>query len=68
MKGVTKMTFESMHARYLEQEEAKIFGTDWQGHEIYDGDEYFDIMGELVLVEELEEFISERFSRITAGE
>ena len=57
-----------MHARYLEQEEAKIFGTDWQGHEIYDGDEYFDIMGELVLVEELEEFISERFSRITAGE
>lgn len=62
------MTFESMHARYLEQEEAKIFGTDWQGHEIYDGDEYFDIMGELVLVEELEEFISERFSRITAGE
>lgn len=62
------MTFESMHARYLEQEETKIFGTDWQGHEIYDGDEYFDIMGELVLVEELEEFISERFSRITAGE
>lgn len=57
-----------MHARYLEQEEAKIFGTDWQGHENYDGDEYFDIMGELVLVEELEEFISERFSRITAGE
>ena len=57
-----------MHARYLEQEETKIFGTDWQGHEIYDGDEYFDIMGELVLVEELEEFISERFSRITAGE
>ena len=42
MKGATKMTFESMHAR--------------------------DIMGELVLVEELEEFISERFSRITAGE
>lgn len=62
------MAFESMHARYLEQEEAKIFGTDWQGHEIYDGDEYFDIMGELVLVEELEEFIPERFSRITAGE
>lgn len=68
MKGATKMTFESMHARYLEQEEAKIFETDWQGQEIYDGDEYFDIMGELVLVEELEEFISERFSRITAGE
>lgn len=30
MKGVTEMTFESMHARYLEQEEAKIFGTDWK--------------------------------------
>lgn len=62
------MTFESMHAHYLEQEEPKVFGEDWQGHEIYEGDEYFDIMGELVPVEELEEFIAERFERKTAGE
>ena len=62
------MSFESMHAHYLEQDEPKIFGTDWQGHEIYEGDEYFDIMGELVPVEELEEFIAERFERKTAGE
>lgn len=62
------MSFESMHNSYLEQDEPKVFGTDWQRHEIYEGNEYFDIMGELVPVEELEEFIAERFERKTAGE
>lgn len=57
-----------MHNSYLEQDEPKIFGTDWQGQEIYEGDEYFDIMGEFVPVEDLEEFIGERFSKYTAGE
>nr|DAS24273.1 MAG TPA: protein of unknown function (DUF2175) [Caudoviricetes sp.] len=62
------MTFEQLHNSYLEQDEPKIFGTDWKGHEIYEGDEYFDIMGEFVPVEDLEEFIGERFSKYTAGE
>lgn len=62
------MTFEQLHNRYLEQDEPKIFETDWKGHEIYEGDEYFDIMGEFVPVEDLEEFIGERFSKYTAGE
>lgn len=62
------MTFEQLHSSYLEQDEPKIFGTDWKGHEIYEGDEYYDIMGEFVPVEDLEEFIGERFSKYTAGE
>ena len=62
------MTFEQLHNSYLEQDEPKIFGTDWKGHEIYEGDEYFDIMGEFVPVEDLEESIEERFSKYTAGE
>lgn len=62
------MTFEQLHNSYLEQDEPKIYGTDWKGHEIYEGDEYFDIMGEFVPVEDLEEFIEERFSKYTAGE
>lgn len=62
------MTFEQLHNSYLEQDEPKIFGADWKGHEIYEGDEYYDIMGEFVPVEDLEEFIGERFSKYTAGE
>lgn len=67
-KGANTMTFAQLHNSYLEQEEPKIFGTDWKGHEIYEGDEYYDIMGEFVPVEDLEEFIGERFSKYTAGE
>lgn len=62
------MTFEQLHNSYLEQDEPKNLGVDWKGHEIYEGDEYYDIMGEFVPVEDLEEFIEERFSKYTAGE
>lgn len=62
------MTFEQLHNSYLEQDEPKKLGVDWKGHEIYEGDEYYDIMGEFVPVEDLEEFIEERFSKYTAGE
>ena len=62
------MSFESMHNSYLEQDEPKVFGTDWKGHEIYEGDEYFEIDGEFVLVEELDEYAPEPFERRTAGE
>ena len=46
-----------LHGQYLEPEEDEIFGEDWNGNNIYFGDEYFDIDGELVLVEDVEEFV-----------
>ena len=57
-----------LHNEYLEPEEDEIFGEDWNGNNIYFGDEYFDIDGELVLVEEIEEFVRENYSKFTAGE
>lgn len=57
-----------LHNQYLEPEEDEIFGEDWNGNNIYFGDEYFDIDGELVLVEEVEEFARENYSKFTAGE
>lgn len=62
------MSFESMHNSYLEQDEPKVFGTDWKGHEIYEGDEFYKIDGEYVLVDELDEYAQERFKRRIAGE
>ena len=32
-----------LHNQYLEPEDAKSFGTDWKGHEIYEGDECWDV-------------------------
>lgn len=57
-----------LHNQYLDPEEDEIFGEDWNGNNIYFGDEYFDIDGELVLVEEVEEFVRENYSKFTAGE
>ena len=62
------MTFEQLHNSYLEQDEPKVFGTDWKGHEIYDGGEFYKIDGEYVLVDELDEYAQERFERRIAGE
>ena len=62
------MTFEQLHNSYLEQDEPKVFGTDWEGHEIYEGDVYYDIDGEYVLEDDIQEFISENYNRYTAGE
>lgn len=62
------MDFEQMHNRYLEEDEPIIFGTDWKGHEIYEGDEYFDIDGNYVLVDDVEEFVRENYNKFTAGE
>jgi hypothetical protein len=57
-----------LHNQYLEPEEDEIFGEDWNGNNIYFGDEYFDINGNLVLIEDIEEFIRETYPRFTAGE
>ena len=62
------MTFESMHNRYLEQDEPKVFATDWKGQEIYEGDEYYDCDGEFVPVEDIEEYMNTVFMKKTAGE
>lgn len=62
------MDFEQMHNRYLEEDEPKIFGTDRKGHEIYEGDEYYDCDGEYVPVGDIEEYMNEAFSKHTAGE
>lgn len=57
-----------LHNQYLEPEEEKSFGKDWHGNDIYDGDEYFDIDGELVKVEDAEEYLNIVYTKHTAGE
>ena len=57
-----------LHGQYLEPEEEKSFGKDWDGNDIYEGDEYFDIDGELVKVEDAEEYLNSVYFRRTAGE
>lgn len=56
-----------LHNQYLEPEEYEIFGEDWNGNNIYFGDEYYDIDGNLVLVDDVDEFVRENYSRFTAG-
>lgn len=56
-----------LHNQYLEPEEDEIFGKDWNGNNIYYGDEYYDIDGNLVLVDGVDEFVRENYSRFTAG-
>lgn len=57
-----------LHGQYLELEEEKSFGKDWDGNDIYEGDEYFDIDGELVKVEDAEKYLRTVFAKHTAGE
>lgn len=57
-----------LHNQYLEPEEDEIFGEDWNGNNIYFGDEYFDIDGELVKVEDAEEYLKTVYVTRTAGE
>ena len=57
-----------LHNQYLEPEEEKSFGKDWDGNDIYEGDEYFDIDGELVKVEDAEKYLRTVYVTRTAGE
>lgn len=57
-----------LHNQYLEPEDSKSFGTDWKGNDIYDGDEYFDIDGEYVKVEDSEEYLHILYVKKIAGE
>ena len=55
------MTFENLHAHYLDPPEPKVWGYDWQGEEIYVGDEYYDMDGDYVLVENIEEYLKSTY-------
>lgn len=51
------MTFENLHAQYLDPPEPKVWGYDWQGEEIYVGDEYYDMDGDYVQEGDIEEYL-----------
>ena len=51
------MTFENLHAHYLDPPEPKVWGYDWQGEEIYVGDEYYDMDGDYVQEGDIEEYL-----------
>lgn len=53
--------FETLHAHYLDPPEPKVWGYDWQGEEIYAGDEYYDMDGDYVLVENIEEYLKSTY-------
>lgn len=55
------MTFEDLHAHYLDPPEPKVWGYDWQGEEIYVGDEYYNMDGDYVLVENIEEYLKSTY-------
>nr|DAI14628.1 MAG TPA: protein of unknown function (DUF2175) [Caudoviricetes sp.] len=55
------MTFEDLHAHYLDPPEPKVWGYDWQGEEIYVGDKYYDMDGDYVLVENIEEYLKSTY-------
>ena len=55
------MNFENLHAHYLDPPEPKVWGYDWQGEEIYVGDEYYDMDGDYVLVENIEEYLKSTY-------
>lgn len=53
--------FETLHAHYLDPPEPKVWGYDWQGEEIYVGDEYYDMDGDYVLVDDIEEYLKSTY-------
>lgn len=65
------MTFENLHARYLDPPEPKVWGYDWNGEEIYVGDEYYDMDGDYVQLDDIEEYLKSTYLKTSiriAGE
>lgn len=65
------MTFEDLHAHYLDPPEPKVWGYDWQGEEIYVGDEYYDMDGDYVQADDIEEYLKSTYLKTSiriAGE
>lgn len=50
-------SFEALHNRYLEPPEDKVYGYDWNGMEIYRGDQYRIIGGDKVLEDDVDEYL-----------
>lgn len=45
------------HSAYLDPPEPKVLGYDWKGEEIYVGDEYYDMDGDYVQADNIEEYL-----------
>ena len=43
--------------RFLEPDEPQVFGSDWEGNEIYEGDEYVETEMGLVRLEDIPRFV-----------
>lgn len=53
--------FETLHANYLDSPEPKVWGYDWKGEEIYVGDEYYDMNGDYVCEDDIDEYLKEAY-------
>ena len=53
--------FETLHANYLDPPEPKVWGYDWKGEEIYVGDEYYDMGGDYVCEDDIDEYLKEAY-------
>ena len=53
--------FENLHAHYLDPPEPKVWGYDWQGEEIYVGDEYYDMDGDYVQADNIEDYLKSTY-------
>lgn len=54
-------SFEALHNRYLEPPEDKVWGYDWRGQEIYYGDAYYEIEGDYVCEDDIDEYLKEAY-------
>ena len=53
--------FETLHANYLYPPEPKVWGYDWKGEEIYVGDSYYEIEGDYVCEDDIDEYLKEAY-------
>lgn len=53
--------FETLHANYLDLPEPKVWGYDWRGQEIYCGDAYYEIEGDYVCEDDIDEYLKEAY-------
>ena len=53
--------FETLHANYLDPTEPKVLGYDWKGEEIYVGDSYYEIEGDYVCEDDIEEYLKSTY-------
>lgn len=53
--------FETLHANYLDPPAPKVWGYDWRGDEIYVGDSYYEIEGDYVCEDNIDEYLKETY-------